>query len=173
MVIQKGDLLHVDFGVTYMRLNSDQQQHFYMLRDGETKVPEYLEEAFRRGNRLQDILVSSFDPGKTGNEILREALETAKKEGIIASIYTHPIGLHGHAAGPTIGILPIVALDTAPTVLVTATSLAAVINLSPKSPSLEDSCSCEGGSWLEDDGSAEVIELTSVRSYDEVPEESE
>ncbi len=103
-IIQKGDLLHVDFGITYLRLNTDQQQHFYMLKDGETDVPEDLKIAFKNGNRLQDILVSNFKKGLSGNEILKRSLEQAKKEGIKASIYTHPIGFHGHAAGPTIGL---------------------------------------------------------------------
>jgi len=103
-IIQKGDLLHVDFGITYLRLNTDQQQHFYMLKEGETDVPEDLKVALKNGNRLQDILVSHFKKGLSGNEILKKSLEQAKKEGIKASIYTHPIGFHGHAAGPTIGM---------------------------------------------------------------------
>ena len=103
-VIQMGDLLHVDFGITYLRLNTDQQQHFYVLKPGEKKVPEYLRKAFANGNRVQDILVEEFQDGKTGNEILRDALARAKEEGLTASIYTHPIGLHGHAAGPAIGM---------------------------------------------------------------------
>ncbi|MEM9823664.1 MAG: M24 family metallopeptidase [Bacteroidota bacterium] len=103
-VILHGDLLHVDFGITYLRLNTDQQQHFYVLKPGETKVPQGLRKAFKNGNRLQDILTSQFRSGKTGNQILADALAQAKAEGIQGSIYTHPIGLHGHAAGPTIGL---------------------------------------------------------------------
>ena len=103
-IIQEGDLLHVDFGITYLRLNTDQQQHFYVPKNGETAVPEYLAVAFERGNRLQDILTESFDINKSGNDILKDALTQAEKEGIVASIYTHPIGFHGHAAGPTIGL---------------------------------------------------------------------
>ena len=103
-VIQAGDLLHVDFGITYLRLNTDQQQHFYVLKPGERDVPEYLKKAFKNGNRVQDILIENFKKGKTGNEILADALAQAKREGLNASIYTHPIGLHGHAAGPTIGM---------------------------------------------------------------------
>ncbi|MEM8906373.1 MAG: M24 family metallopeptidase [Bacteroidota bacterium] len=103
-VILPGDLLHVDFGITYLRLNTDQQQHFYVLKPGEKTVPEGLRKAFQRGNRLQDILIEQFQLGKTGNEILLGALAQAKVEGIEGSIYTHPIGLHGHAAGPTIGL---------------------------------------------------------------------
>ena len=103
-VILPGDLLHVDFGITYLRLNTDQQQHAYVLRPGETDVPEAIKAAFKQGNRLQDILTEQFKAGKTGNEMLLAALEQSKKEGINGTIYSHPIGVHGHAAGPTIGL---------------------------------------------------------------------
>ncbi|PKK34795.1 Xaa-Pro aminopeptidase [Siphonobacter sp. SORGH_AS_0500] len=103
-VILPGDLLHVDFGITYLRLNTDQQQHAYILKPGEKEVPDYLQKAFQKGNRLQDILTERFKTGKTGNEILAEALQQATQEGITASIYSHPIGFHGHAAGPAIGM---------------------------------------------------------------------
>jgi len=102
--IMPGDLLHVDFGITYLRLNSDTQQHAYVLRPGETEAPADLRHALARGNRLQDILTEQFKTGRSGNDILARALAQAKKEGIMASIYTHPIGFHGHAAGPTIGM---------------------------------------------------------------------
>ncbi|MEM1120745.1 MAG: M24 family metallopeptidase [Bacteroidota bacterium] len=103
-VIRYGDLLHVDFGITYLRLNTDQQQHFYVLKPSEKEVPTYLQAAFDNGNRLQDILTNNFKAGKTGNQILSASLDQAKAEGIHGSIYTHPIGLHGHAAGPAIGM---------------------------------------------------------------------
>lgn len=103
-VIRPGDLLHVDFGITYLRLNTDTQQHAYVLRPGETDAPEGLRAALARGNRLQDILTGHFVAGATGNEILARSLAQARREGIVASIYTHPIGFHGHAAGPTIGL---------------------------------------------------------------------
>ena len=76
----------------------------YVLRHGETAAPDGLNEAFSTGNRLQDILTDEFVTGRTGNEILAAALAQAASEGIKASIYTHPIGFHGHAAGPTIGL---------------------------------------------------------------------
>jgi hypothetical protein len=103
-VIMPGDLIHVDFGITYLRLNTDQQQHAYVLRPGETDVPDALKKAFQQGNRLQDILTEQFKEGRTGNQMLLAALDQAKKEGINGTIYTHPIGVHGHAAGPTIGL---------------------------------------------------------------------
>ncbi|MBS1489981.1 MAG: M24 family metallopeptidase [Bacteroidetes bacterium] len=103
-VIRPGDLLHVDFGITYLRLNTDTQQHAYVLKAGETEAPAFLKEALKKGNRLQDILTSNFKEGKTGNQILADTRQQALAEGITPSIYTHPIGYHGHAAGTTIGM---------------------------------------------------------------------
>ncbi len=103
-MILPGDFLHVDFGITYLRLNTDTQEHAYILKPGETEVPAYLREAFKKGNRLQDILTTNFKEGRTGNDILKASREQAIAEGINPSIYTHPIGYHGHAAGTTIGM---------------------------------------------------------------------
>jgi len=103
-IIIPGDLLHVDFGITYLRLNTDTQQHAYVLRTGEDSIPEDLRIAMNNGNRLQDILTDEISVGRTGNEVLASALAKAKDEGITPSIYTHPIGFHGHGAGSTIGM---------------------------------------------------------------------
>lgn len=103
-VIKRGDLLHCDMGITYLRLNTDTQEHAYVLREGEEDAPEGLGRALRMGNRLQDILTGEFKDGRTGNEILLSSMSKMKAEGINGSIYTHPLGFHGHAAGPTIGL---------------------------------------------------------------------
>lgn len=102
--ILPGDLLHVDFGITYLRLNTDTQQHAYVLRQGEKEAPAYLVRAFSDGNRLQDIFTNEFKEGRTGNEVLASSLQKAKAAGLKPTIYTHPIGYHGHAAGPTLGL---------------------------------------------------------------------
>ncbi|WP_293749151.1 M24 family metallopeptidase [uncultured Paraglaciecola sp.] len=103
-IIMPGDLLHMDFGLTYLRLNSDQQQHAYVLKPNETDAPEYLKKALANANRLQDIFIANFKQGRTGNEVLQISRQQAVKEGIKPSIYTHPIGYHGHAAGTTLGM---------------------------------------------------------------------
>ena len=103
-IIKSGDLLHCDVGISYLGLNTDIQQLAYVLKPGESGPPAFLTEALKTGNRLQDILTSQFANHRTGNEILKAAIHQAKAEGINPSIYTHPIGLHGHAAGPTIGL---------------------------------------------------------------------
>ena len=102
--IQKGDLLHCDFGITYIGLNTDCQQHGYVLKKTESEVPVFLKAAFKKGNRVQDILTSNMSVGKTGNEILKKSLVQGRKEGLIPSIYTHPLGKYGHSAGTTIGM---------------------------------------------------------------------
>ncbi|RPJ01387.1 MAG: M24 family metallopeptidase [Candidatus Aminicenantes bacterium] len=103
-VIHRGDLLHCDFGINYLKLNTDTQQHAYVLPAGETEAPRGLKDAMAQGNRLQDILLGEMKEGLTGNQILAAALKRAKDEGLRPSIYTHPLGFHGHAAGPTIGL---------------------------------------------------------------------
>jgi Xaa-Pro aminopeptidase len=104
VTILSGDLVHVDFGITYLGLNTDTQQHLYILKPEEKDAPEGLKKALQTGNRLQDLLTMNFKSGRSGNEILRNTLVQAKSEGINGTIYTHPIGMHGHAAGPTIGM---------------------------------------------------------------------
>ena len=103
-IIRKGDLLHCDFGITYIGLNTDCQQHAYVLKEDENEVPYFLKGAFKKGNRVQDILTSTMKSGKTGNQILSESLSKARKEGLKPSIYTHPLGKYGHSAGTTIGM---------------------------------------------------------------------
>lgn len=103
-VIMPGDLVHCDFGITYLGLNTDTQENAYVLKPGETEAPAYLQAAFHKGLRLMDILTNNFATGRSGNDILAASLQQAKSEGLKPTIYTHPIGYHGHAAGPTIGL---------------------------------------------------------------------
>ncbi|WP_435625506.1 M24 family metallopeptidase [Flagellimonas sp.] len=104
MVILPGDLLHCDVGITYLRLNTDCQELAYVLKPGETKAPDFLVNAFRDGNKVQDILTNNMIPGRTGNEILAKSLEEGRAAGFKPAIYTHPLGTYGHSAGTTIGM---------------------------------------------------------------------
>ncbi len=103
-VIHRGDVLHTDVGITYLRLNTDTQEMGYVLKLGETDVPEGLKKAFATGNRWQDLLTSEFRTGRSGNEVLAAAQAASAKENIRSSIYSHPLGYFGHAPGPTIGM---------------------------------------------------------------------
>jgi Xaa-Pro aminopeptidase len=103
-VILRGDVLHVDFGLVALGLNTDTQHMGYVLRDGESEPPAGLRAALGRAQRLQDLLLAEMQPGRTGNVVLAHTLARMRAEGIDGTVYTHPIGDHGHGAGPLIGL---------------------------------------------------------------------
>lgn len=105
-VIRHGDMLHVDFGLTALGLNTDTQHLAYVLHPGQTEgeIPRSLREGLKKGNRAQDIVISHMKIGRTGNEILRASLEQMRREGIEGKVYCHPIGDWGHSAGTLIGM---------------------------------------------------------------------
>jgi hypothetical protein len=103
-VIQPGDVLHCDVGITVARLNTDTQHDAYVLLPGETDAPAGLQKALANANVMQDIAMEETRPGRTGNEVLASVLRRMKAQGIDGTMYTHPIGLHGHGAGPLIGL---------------------------------------------------------------------
>ena len=102
-VIQPGDLLWTDFGITYLGLNSDVQQLGYVLKPGERDAPKGLRDGLLAANRVQDALTGSFRTGLTGNQVLAAARAKAIAAGLTPSVYSHPIGFHGHGAGSSIG----------------------------------------------------------------------
>ncbi|MBV7259682.1 M24 family metallopeptidase [Erythrobacter sp. WH158] len=102
-VIEHGDLLWTDFGITYLRLNTDTQHLAYVLKPGESEVPAGLAAGLANSNRVQDILTANFEVGRSGNVAMLKSRAEAIAEGLDPSIYTHPIGTHGHGAGPAIG----------------------------------------------------------------------
>lgn len=104
VTIERGDVLHVDFGITYLRLNTDTQHMGYVLRENERDVPAGIKAALKNSNRLQDLVMERMKPGKTGNEVLADALAAMKAARINGTVYTHPIGDHGHGAGPLVGL---------------------------------------------------------------------
>ena len=102
-VIQPGDLLWTDFGITYLRLNTDTQHLAYVLKPGESEAPAGLRQGLANSNQVQNILTRHFAVGRSGNAVLALARAEALAAGLDPSIYSHPIGLHGHGAGPSIG----------------------------------------------------------------------
>lgn len=104
--ITYGDLLHVDFGVTALGKNTDTQHLAYVLPPGasEKDIPQGLLDGLKKGNEMQDILVSNMKIGRSGNENLKSALAEMETKGISGRIYSHPIGDWGHAAGTLTGM---------------------------------------------------------------------
>lgn len=102
-VIRPGDMIWTDFGISYLGLNTDSQHLAYVLKPGETDAPAGLKAGMAAGNKAQDAVRRAIATAKTGNDALAKALADTKRQGIDATIYSHPLGLHGHAAGPAIG----------------------------------------------------------------------
>ena len=102
-MIEPGDLLWTDFGITYLRLNTDTQHLAYVLKPGETTAPAGLLKGLATTHRVQDMLRASFRTGASGNDVLAATRARTKAAGIDASIYSHPLGFHGHGAGSAIG----------------------------------------------------------------------
>jgi Xaa-Pro aminopeptidase len=102
--IEPGDLVHCDVGLTSLGLRTDTQRNGYVLRPGETAAPAGLQAALAVGNRMQDLTTAALVPGRTGDEVLAAARAAAAAEGIDGDVYSHPVGYHGHGAGPAIGM---------------------------------------------------------------------
>lgn len=103
-LILSGDVLHVDFGISALGLHTDTQHMGYVLKPGEADAPAGLQRALARANRLQDLLLEELVPGRSGNDVLQRTRARMRQEGIDGTVYTHPIGDHGHGAGPLIGL---------------------------------------------------------------------
>ena len=103
-VIQPGDVLHCDVGITVARLNTDTQHNAYVLKPGETDAPAGLKQALANSNAMQDIAIEEIRPGRTGNEILASVRTRMKAKGIDGTMYSHPVGVNGHGSGPLIGL---------------------------------------------------------------------
>ncbi|MGM0524689.1 MAG: M24 family metallopeptidase [Pseudomonadota bacterium] len=103
-VIKRGDVLHTDVGICYLKMCTDTQEMGYVLNIGEDSAPAGLKNALATGNQWQDLLTNEFISGRTGNEILAATMHASQQADIDGSTYTHPIGFFGHAPGPTIGM---------------------------------------------------------------------
>ncbi|MFN7545177.1 MAG: M24 family metallopeptidase [Acidobacteriota bacterium] len=104
IVIERGDVLWLDYGLTAMRLATDTQHMGYVLREGESAPPPGILRALENSKKMQDIVMENMTVGKTGNEVLASALQQIRALGIKGTVYSHPIGDHGHGAGPLIGL---------------------------------------------------------------------
>lgn len=104
-IINFGDMLHVDFGVTALGMNTDTQHLAYVLPPNASAddIPQGLLAGLKTVNKLQDIVKANMKVGSTGNDILAFSLEEMKKQGIEGKIYCHSIGDWGHGAGTVIG----------------------------------------------------------------------
>jgi hypothetical protein len=98
-VIERGDLLHVDFGVRQSGLVTDQQKMAYVLREGETAPPPGLVQAFADSVRGAELHAAELVPGRTGIEIKTRSEAAGTAAGLDLLVYSHVQGYWVHDAG--------------------------------------------------------------------------
>ena len=102
LVYQQGDVIHLDTGFNYLGFASDWQKVAYVLRDGEDDVPEGLKVALANAGVAQRAMLEGPRPGMTGREATIATMELLEGVDFLPSLYSHAIGYHGHALGPSI-----------------------------------------------------------------------
>ena len=101
--IHRGDVVHLDFGVTAMGFDTDWQKMAYVLKPGERDVPAGLKAAMKNTNTLQDVVMKKYSrPGALVSDVYDSTMAEMKRLGITAQVYSHPIGAQGHGLGAAI-----------------------------------------------------------------------
>jgi Xaa-Pro aminopeptidase len=152
LVIERGDLVHIDFGVSLYGLHTDWQKMAYVLKEGETDVPAGLKAALKNTNRLQDAMVAESRPGRSNSEVYDAVMAAMKKQGIEAQVYSHPLGNQGHGLGAAIDFR---ATQRKPKPLRKGSYIAIELNTKTKVPEWggqEVFAMQEDPAWLGDDG---------------------
>ena len=116
-IIQRGDILMIDWGVGIMNMFTDMKRMAYVLKEGETEVPKSIQDAFAQAVKVREIVRKNIKPGVTAKKA-EDAVYTAlinegfnKMKGF--NQYTnldmtdviigcHSVGNWGHGIGPSI-----------------------------------------------------------------------
>lgn len=117
-VIQRGDFLAIDWGIGYLNFFTDIKRHAYVLREGETHLPDSMQEAFDNGRTVRDILKNNIKAGRTAADTYDLLVEKINEAGftymaafnqptddpekIDVIIGSHSVGNLGHGIGPSI-----------------------------------------------------------------------
>lgn len=117
-IIQRGDVLAIDWGVGYMNFFTDVKRLAYVLKEDETDVPGGLQKAFDNARAVRDILKANIKAGRRADEtekLLNRELTDAgfavmeipdrpsdDPETIDVIIGCHSVGNVGHGSGPSI-----------------------------------------------------------------------
>ncbi len=116
-IIQRGDLLMLDWGVGFLDFYTDMKRIAYVLREGETEPPPGVRHAFERGREVRDIMKATIKPAPTAREAVERtwaALETAgfnriefnqpTEDPAVTDVVLgpHSVGNWGHGLGPSL-----------------------------------------------------------------------
>ena len=98
-VIERGDLLHVDFGVRNSGIVTDQQKMAYVLKESEVAPPPGLVKAFADSVRAAELICEEIKPGRVGHEMKTAAEARTAAAGLQVNVYSHVQGYWVHDAG--------------------------------------------------------------------------
>jgi Xaa-Pro aminopeptidase len=116
-IIQRGDLLMLDWGVGFLDFYTDMKRIAYVLRDGETEPPAGIRHAFERGIAVRDVMKATIKPAPTAAQALERtwaALEdagfnriefnqpSADPSATDVVLGPHSVGNWGHGLGPSL-----------------------------------------------------------------------
>ena len=116
-IIQRGDVLTIDWGVGLMNMFTDMKRMAYVLKEGEIAVPESITNAFNQGAKVRSIIKQTIKPGVTAQEAEDAIYKALTKAGFnkmkAFNEYTdldktdviigcHSVGNWGHGIGPSI-----------------------------------------------------------------------
>ncbi|MFN8061801.1 MAG: M24 family metallopeptidase [Vicinamibacterales bacterium] len=117
-VIQRGDLLVIDWGVCLMNFCTDMKRMAYVLKEGETGPPAGIQRAFDQAVKVRDIVRRTIKPGRRANETLALINAEIAKAGFLVMeefnkpsdiqdktdviVGCHSVGNLGHGVGPSI-----------------------------------------------------------------------
>lgn len=115
-IIQRGDILMLDWGVGLMNMYTDMKRMAYVLKEGETDVPESINNAFKQGVRVRTIIKQTIKPGITAQQNMDNIYKALTDAGFSKIAFNKPnndtktdvvIGCHsvgnwGHGIGPSI-----------------------------------------------------------------------
>lgn len=116
-IIERGDVIMLDYGVGLMNMYTDMKRMAYVLREGETSVPDGIQNAFDQGVKVRDIIKRTIKPGLTAQDTEDQIYAALSKagfnkmkgfnqftEGDVTDVIIgcHSVGNWGHGVGPSI-----------------------------------------------------------------------
>lgn len=103
-VIERGDLVRIDFGITLRGYSTDLQRTAYVLRRGEKRAPAEIRKMWNTSRTALNKQIAAMKPGVSGVEIDAIARKTMEDAGFEGPPHGtgHPIGFVVHDVGPLI-----------------------------------------------------------------------
>ncbi len=108
-VIQRGDVIQIDFGIrVFNQWVTDIQRFAYVLQEGEAQPPEQLQHAWKSAINGRNAAFNAMTPGAKGNAVHKAQQYVMQQSGSLPVMWStgHPVGYVAHDVGPNLGVRP-------------------------------------------------------------------